>query len=105
MPPLNASQLRRRRPGVRCAVAPSSEPRAPAIGAYYDQPAAGSVQVVNSYAPLFWRCSLVGRAFSTAYLAAKPGRSRLAPGVLGPGEVPRDILASRSALLGPDAST
>jgi len=42
MPPLNASQLRRRRPGVRRAVAPSSEPRAPAIGAYYDQPAAGS---------------------------------------------------------------
>jgi len=105
MPPLNASQLRRRRPAyVAQWRRRLNHGRRPSEPTTISRPL-GRVQVVNSYAPLFWRCSLVGRAFSTAYLAAKPGRSRLAPGVLGPGEVPRDILASRSALLGPDAST
>ena len=106
MPPLNTSQLHRRRPGVRRAVAPSSEPRAPAIGAYYYQPAAGS-RAGGELVRAALLALLLGGACVFDGLFSPPSRAEadLLRGVLGSGEVPRDILASRSAPLGPDAST
>ena len=91
---------------ARAYVAQWRRPTGAGRRSHYYQPAAGSRAGGELVRAALLALHLGGTCvFDGLFSPPSRPEADLLRGVLGPGEVPRDILASRSAPLGPDAST